>query len=66
MKWRNLKWGRRPSPDGAGVEEALVRRDEAQERLEQATEVERRAERLIEANGFAEAFERTMRRRLAR
>lgn len=65
MKWRNLKWGK-PSPDATGVEEALVRRDEAQVRLEQATEMERRAEMLIEANGFAEAFERTMRRRLAR
>ncbi|MDO3068421.1 hypothetical protein P5W11_09380 [Mycobacteroides abscessus subsp. bolletii] len=66
MKWRNLMWGKRLRPDEAGVEDALAQRHDAQQRLDQATEIERRAEMLMESNGFAEAWERTMRRRLAR
>lgn len=66
MKWRNLMWGKRLRPDEAGVEDALAQRHDAQQRLDQAAEIERRAEMLMESNGFAEAWERTMRRGLAR
>ncbi len=58
--------GEAAPPGRGGVEDALAQRHDAQQRLDQAAEIERRAEMLMESNGFAEAWERTMRRRLAR
>jgi hypothetical protein len=55
----------RPERDVRGIETARRARSDAQEKLDQASDLAARAERLIAVDGFAEAVERTMRRRWA-
>ncbi|HJT92780.1 MAG TPA: hypothetical protein VJ777_12670 [Mycobacterium sp.] len=57
------RWRRR-ARERQGIEAARTAYNEAQEKLDQASDLAARAERLIATNGFAEAIERTMRRRL--
>lgn len=56
---------RRWLSDQRDIESARQACSDAQEKLDQASELAARAEKLIENNGFAEAIERTMRRRWA-
>ncbi|AMT70006.1 hypothetical protein ABG82_06330 [Mycobacteroides immunogenum] len=58
-RWR--RWLR----DQRGIETARQACSDAQKKLDQASDLAARAEQLIENNGFAEAIERTMRRRWA-
>lgn len=59
LRWR--RWKR----DQQGIDTAREARGQAQEKLNQASDLAARAERLIATNGFAEAVEQTMKRRLA-
>lgn len=51
--------------DRSGVDAARQADADAQRKLDSANDLADRAEALIEANHFAEAIERTMRRRFA-
>ncbi|RIT32760.1 Uncharacterised protein [Mycobacteroides abscessus subsp. bolletii] len=61
-----MKWPRRHQrAEHPGIEEARVIRHEARADLAHAEALAARADELLERNHFAEAIERSMRRRFA-
>ncbi|MCV7307362.1 DUF7620 family protein [Mycobacteroides immunogenum] len=64
MRWPFSRRGR-PACEDDATRNAEAERDLAQQQLDEAIELAAQAQLLLDRNGFAEAVERSMRRRFA-